>query len=130
VLREQRPGWSAWIVLVVLLLGFAAYQYYSGRQEGTYPPISYTAFWRAAQEEKVESVTIRSQSVIGKLRQEQSIEGKQLKNFSTMIPAQGDDELMPLLRSKNVEITVRSEEQPLAVSLLMNLIPIALIIRI
>ena len=115
---------------MVLLLGFAAYQYYSGRQEGIYPPISYSAFWRAAQEQKVESVTIRAQSVIGKLRQEQTIEGKQLKNFSTMVPAQGDEELMPLLRSKNIEISVRSEEQPLAVSLLLNLIPIALIIGI
>jgi cell division protease FtsH len=125
-----RPGFSAWIVLVVLLLGFAAYQYYSGRQEGVYPPISYTAFWRAADEQKVESVTIRGQSVTGKLREEQTIEGKKLKSFSSMVPAQGDEQLMPLLRSKNVEITVRSEEQPLAVSLLLNLIPIALIIGV
>jgi cell division protease FtsH len=125
-----RPGFSAWIVLVVLLLGFAAYQYYSGRQEGVFPPISYTAFWRAAEEQKVESATIRGQSVTGKLREEQTIEGKKLKTFSTNVPAQGDDQLMPLLRSKNIEITVRSEEQPLAVSLLLNLIPIALIIGV
>ena len=128
--REQRPGWTAWITLVLLLLGFAAYQYYSGQQEGTHPAISYTAFWRAAQEKKVESVVIRGQSVVGKLREEQTIEGKQIKNFNTMMPAQGDEELMPLLRSTGVEVTVRSEEQPLAVSLLLNLIPIALIIAV
>jgi cell division protease FtsH len=127
---QQRPGWSAWITLVLLLLAFAGYQYYSGQQESSYPPISYTGLWRAVEEQKVESITIRGQTGIGKLKQEQTIEGKKVKNFHTMLPAQGDDELMPLLRSKGVEVTVRSEEQPLAVSLLLNLIPFALIIGV
>jgi len=115
-------------MLVLLLLGFAAYQYYAGKQDDVHPPISYTAFWREVQDQKVESVQIRGQTVIGKLREERTIEGKKLKNFHTMVPAQGDEELLPLLRNKGVEVVVKSEDQPIAVTLLMNLLPFALIV--
>jgi cell division protease FtsH len=124
---DPRTTWKGWALLALLLLSFWGWQYFA-TQEEVHPNISYTGFFRAVQDGRVESVTVKGNTVTGNLRSEQQIEGKKLKTFRTMLPPQEDEQLMPLLREKGVEVNVRSEEQPLALQILITLLPWALII--
>ena len=103
----SRPGWRGWILLGLLLAAFYAWTHFAGAEDG-HPSISYTAFYKAVEEARVESVTIKGQSVIGKLRAPTNIDGRQLRTFRSVLPAQDDPSLVPLLRSKvaNVEVSV------------------------
>ena len=127
---EPRPGWSAWFILGLLLLTFGGWQYFASQQQDVFPNVSYTEFYRALDEGKVESVTLKGQKVSGKLKQSQTLDGKELKDFSTALPVQEDEQLLPLLRSKGVKVDVKSEEQPLALQLMMMLFPWVLIIGV
>jgi cell division protease FtsH len=127
VTPDPRPSWKGWLVLALILGGFWAWQYF-GAAEEAHPEISYTDFHRLATESKVESVTLRGQRVTGKLRAQTPVGERKLERFRTMTPLQEDKDLVPLLREKNVEVVVKSEEQPFALQLLVNLVPFALII--
>jgi cell division protease FtsH len=116
-------------MLAVFLLSFYAWNHYAASAE-KHPPIAYTTFYRLAQENKIKSVVLKGQDVSGELRSQQSIEGKQVQNFRTMLPQQEDKDLLPLLRDKGVQIGVRSEEQPLALQIILTLFPWMLIIGV
>jgi len=92
------------------------------------PPIAYTSFYQLVSEQKVASVTLRGLSVVGKFKAPTQVEGQNLTTFHSMVPAQEDRDLLPLLRDKGVKVEVRSEEQPLGVQLLVSLAPFALIV--
>jgi cell division protease FtsH len=119
--ESTRPSWKGWVVLLVLLGGFWAWQYF-GSSDDTHQELPYTEFYRLADSSKVESITLRGQTVIGKLKQKESVAGKEIKDFKTMVPAQQDKDLLPLLRDKGVEVTVKSEEQSLGFQVLVNLL--------
>jgi len=117
------------VILAVILLGFTAWQYW-GTDAEAQPGLDYSQFYQRVEAGKVKSVTLRGNHVTGVLQQEEKIDGRKGKTFKTMIPQQEDRELLPKLREKGVDISVKSEEQPFAFQLLVNLIPFALIIGI
>lgn len=117
-------------MLALLLAMFWGWRQLEQSGAGAHPSVAYSAFYRFAEQDLVESVTIRGQRVTGVLRSEQQVESRPVKNFVTVLPQQEDRELLPLLRSKGVKLEVTSEEQPLFVSLLLNLLPLALIIGV
>ncbi len=92
------------------------------------PFISYTAFFKSLDEQQIENVTLKGQTVTGKFKGEAKIEGQTLKHFRTMVPAQEDPTLIPKLREQGVTVSVRSEEQPLGLQILLSLLPFALIV--
>ncbi|MBI3201107.1 MAG: ATP-dependent zinc metalloprotease FtsH [Myxococcales bacterium] len=122
-----RPSWKGWVILALILGGFWAWQY-AGADDPAHPEISYTQLYRLAEEGKLERLTLRGPQITGKLKQKETLEGHAIESFKSMLPGQDDKELLPLLRSKGVEISVKSEEQPFALQLIVNLIPFALII--
>jgi cell division protease FtsH len=124
---EVRPGWRGWFLLGVLLIAFYIWQQYSTADE-TFPFISYTAFFKSLDEQQIESVTLKGQTVTGKFKAETKIEGQTLKHFRTMVPTQEDPTLIPKLREQGVTVSVRSEEQPLGLQILLSLLPFALIV--
>ncbi len=126
-LPEQRPGWRGWFVLGMLLVAFWIWEHYATADDAL-TAISYTSFFKAVEEQKVETVTLKGQSVNGKFKGEQKVEGHMLKTFRTMAPLQADQELVPKLREKGVLVTVRSEEQPLGLQILVSVLPFALIV--
>src|SRR5688572_11469993 len=123
---EPRPGWKGWLLLALLLFSFWSWQRFA-TTETAQPGIPYTAFFRAVNEAQVESMTIKGQTVTGKFKTPQTIEGKKSATFHTLVPNDGKD-LVPTLRDKGVVITVRSEEQPLGLQIILSLLPFALII--
>src|SRR5688572_5548639 len=125
---EQRPGWRGWFFLGLLLVAFWVWEHYATTEEGGLTQISYTSFFKAVEEQKVQSVMLKGQSVTGKFKQEEKIEGQPLQTFRTMVPSQEDPELVPKLRLHGVEVDVKSEEQPLGLQILLSLLPFALIV--
>ncbi|HVR19701.1 MAG TPA: ATP-dependent zinc metalloprotease FtsH, partial [Polyangiaceae bacterium] len=92
------------------------------------PSISYTAFYSALENKNVESVVIKGQTVTGKLKQPLPVAGKKTNAFRTLLTPQDDAELVPLLRKQGVNVEVRSEEQPVAVQILLSLLPFVLLV--
>ncbi len=125
--EPNRGLWRGWLIPVLLLVGIFAWQSTVARTE-TQPTVTYSSFYGQIQKENVESVVLRGQEVTGRFRAEATIDGKSIKTFRTMLPAQPDDELMPALRAKGVDVTVESEEQPILVQLLLSALPLFLII--
>jgi cell division protease FtsH len=115
------------VVLGVLLLTVAVWEHFATNEQN-HPPISYTGFFKAVQDQEVSSVTLRGQTVTGQFKKPTTIEGHSLEVFRTLVPVQDDRDLLPLLRDKGVVVTVRSEEQPPAVQIVMTLLPFALIV--
>ncbi|MBN1612187.1 MAG: ATP-dependent zinc metalloprotease FtsH [Polyangiaceae bacterium] len=121
------PSWKGWVILAVLLAGFAVLRN-TALQEDEYPEVSYSQFYGLLEKHKVHSAVLKGQKLIGRLNSDQSVDGKTIHRFRTMVPEQGDQDLIPLMRKQGVDLTVSSEEQPLLVQLLMAVLPWALII--
>jgi hypothetical protein len=102
-------------------------QYFSSRGERR-PVIAYTEFYHLVSEGKVASVTLKGQNVTGALKAPATVEGKSISGFTTLLPAQEDRDLLPLLRGQKVEVTVKSEEQPFLVQILIAVLPWVLIL--
>ncbi len=122
----ERPGYRGWILLGVMLAGFGVYKHFSGDNE-TQPAIAYTTFYRQLSEGKIAGVTLRGLEVTGKFKTVSDVEGRKLSTFRSMVPAQEDRDLLPLLRDKGVKVDVRSEEQPVLLQILGSLLPVFLI---
>lgn len=121
------PSWRGWVILAVLLAGFAIFRNMTF-QEDEFPEVSYSHFYGLLENRKVQSVTLKGHKLIGRLSSEQNVGGKPIRRFRTMMPEQGDEALLPLMRKQGVDLAVSSEEQPLLVQLLMAVLPWALII--
>ncbi len=126
-LGPRSPSWRGWIVLGLLLVTFFVWQRFANTEQA-HPLVSYTAFFKAVKDERVESVMIRGQGVTGRFKTPTTVDGHALETFRTLVPAQEDRDLLPLLREKNVTINVKTEEQPPALQILMSLLPFVLIV--
>lgn len=123
----ERPGYRGWVFLALVLGGFFVYRHFASEADPQ-PAIAYTSFYQSLTDQKIDSVTLRGQNVLGKFKAPTDVEGKKLTTFRSMVPAQEDRDLLPLLRDKGVKVDVRSEEQPPSVQILMSVLPLILII--
>lgn len=120
-------SWSTVVVLVLMVVGMWVWR--GTQTQPAMPGVDYSVFFGWVESGQVESVTLRGQSVQGKLTKPQDVEGKQIEQFQTTTPS-GDQALLDKLREKGVRIRVASEEQPFAVQLLLTLLPWVLIIGV
>jgi cell division protease FtsH len=115
------------LVLAVMLVAMWAWQ---ARMQGAHAPgIDYSVFYALASQGKVKTVVLQGQDIEGEFTAKEKIEGHEILAFHTMMPRQ-DEALLPLLREKQVQIRVASEEPPLAVSLISNLLPWVIMIGV
>jgi cell division protease FtsH len=124
---ERSTGGRLWIILAMILIGWAIYRHYAGEAD-TQPSIAYTSFYQEVSDQKVESVTLRGQNVLGKFKAPTEVEGHKLTTFRSMVPEQEDRDLLPLLRDKGVKVEVHSEEQSALLQLMVSVLPLLLII--
>jgi cell division protease FtsH len=116
-----------WILPLTILVSLWLWQRAgTGATDGT--EIGYTAFYTLVAEDKVDRLTLTGHEVQGSLKAEQTIEGKPTQRFHTTLPVESDPALLPLLREHKVAVTVKTEEQPLAVRILMSILPWVLIL--
>ena len=110
--------------LALALLGMWAWQNRAAKAQA--PTIGYSSFFTLVEQGKVKSVVITGQNIEGELSSKQQVAGQALQKFRTLGPSE-DVALLPLLRQKQVELHVASEEPPLALTLLLNVLPFLLI---
>src|SRR5688572_29625591 len=122
----QPFSWKAWLILGLLLGGMVIWQSVVN-QEQAYPSIDYSELYRLLEAQRVESVTLQGQTVIGQLTQPEARDGILFQNFQTLRP-DPDPDLISALRKHDVKIRVRSHEQPLLVQLFLTLLPFVLIV--
>ncbi len=110
---EDKPLQHWWRLLLLLLFFVLLYFIFSrsGREEGTYP-IPYSEFKQLIAENQIARVELKGYAVHGEFHQPQRIGTKDeaAKQFSTSVPLFGDDELLPLLESHNVRLTIKKKE--------------------
>jgi cell division protease FtsH len=111
-------------LLLVGLLGMWAWQTRAAKAQA--PSIGYSSFFSLVERGLVKSVVITGQAIEGELSSKQQVAGQTLQKFHTLGPSE-DVALLPLLRQKQVELRVASEEPPLALTLAMNILPFLLI---
>ena len=124
----QPFSWKAWLVLGLLLAGMAIWQSVAN-QEQAYPAIDYSEFYRLLEARKIEGVTLEGERIIGELRQPETRGNIDFQNFQAVRP-DPDPNLVPKLLEFDVDIRVRSHEQPFAVQLIATLLPWVLIIGV
>jgi cell division protease FtsH len=111
-----------------LLVGMAIWQSVAN-QEQAYPAIDYSEFYRLLEARKIEGVTLEGERIIGELRQPETRGNIDFQNFQAVRP-DPDPNLVPKLLEFDVDIRVRSHEQPFAVQLIATLLPWVLIIGV
>ncbi|HEX6272908.1 MAG TPA: ATP-dependent metallopeptidase FtsH/Yme1/Tma family protein, partial [Polyangiaceae bacterium] len=122
-----RPGVRGMILLAFLLTAVWMWTHFASN-EAELPSISYTQFYAALEAKNVESLTIKGQTVTGKVRQPLTVAGRKTNAFRTLLPPQDDNEFVPLLRKQGVQVDVKSEEQPVAVQILLSVLPFVLLV--
>src|SRR5947209_20123935 len=106
-----RPSFPGWILLFVLLAGMWGWQLF-GQDRRELPTINDSTFYELVDQGKVAAVTVSGQRVNGRLTNQETVEGKQVREFRTILPSQEDPQLFPLLRDKKVNIQAKTEDQP------------------
>jgi cell division protease FtsH len=114
------------MILPLMLFGMWFWKA-SNEGAGTQSRVAYSQLYQWIEQGKVESVVLNGESLDATLKSPEAIDGKQSKAVSTNA-APSDAALLPLLRQKGVQITVKSQQQPFAVQLILTLLPWALII--
>jgi len=130
--RDKTPpreslSWLRWAIplaLVAFLLGSEAL----GDHKRASPAIDYSSFYSLVQKGSVQRVQIEGQNVTGTLKGLTQVDGKTVKDFSTTLPAQQDQELMPTLRHQEVEVLVEAEHPSFWAPLLATLLPWVLLV--
>ncbi|MBX3182348.1 MAG: ATP-dependent zinc metalloprotease FtsH [Polyangiaceae bacterium] len=115
------------ILLTVLFAVFWGYNNLSNMGSKG-PAIPYTQFYEQLTQGKVEQVTLQGDRVKGRFKA--GADGESGKVFTTILPTQEDQELLPELRRQKVEVEVVSADPNMLMQLVLQLLPIAIIIGI
>jgi cell division protease FtsH len=129
--KKVPPSASAvsWLVLALMLGAFWGYQAYMAK-EAAVPEVRYSDLYELLDAGKIESVTLKGLQVSGKLKAADKVDGHSITTFRTLLPAMDDRDLLPRLRSKDVVVIVKSEEQPPIYRVLWAVLPWVLIIGV
>lgn len=97
-----------WIILAALL-AFWLFSSQGGGLFGGPPSINYSKFRQLVTNGEVQKVTIRGENIKGQLKQKQALNASesdttQYSKFTTYLPSFGDDQLMNMLESNNVQV--------------------------
>jgi cell division protease FtsH len=123
--QNKYPPWSTSVLIAVLLLvAWLAFQQLS-------PPelhfeIPYSQFKQLVREGQVESLQLQGDSARGTLHAAGAIgpQGEMGQQFSTQLPAFGDEQLLPLLEQQGIKLLVSSPDGKTApLAILISLLP-------
>jgi cell division protease FtsH len=112
-------------LVLAAMVGTWAWQTRTSKSQAA--TIGYSSFFQLVDQGKVKAVILTGQTIDGELSSKQQVAGQALQKFRTLMPAE-DAALLPLLREKHVELHVASEEPPLLLTLVINLLPFVLIV--
>jgi cell division protease FtsH len=130
--KQVDPGplirWQMLIVLAVALAGMWFWQ--SKAEADARPLVDYSTFYGWLESGKVAAVALSGASTVeGTLKAPEQLHGAPTKTFRSLRP-DGDDALLPLLRSQRVQLRVTSDEQPFLAQVVLGAIPWLLVIGV
>jgi cell division protease FtsH len=118
-----------WVLPALFIAGAWAYQLHDAKEE-VVPEIRYTDLYTLIDSGKVDSVTLTGLQIRGKLKAADKVNGQSITTFRSLLPAIEDKGLLPLLREKDVAVTVKSEEVSPLVRVLQSVLPWVLILGV
>lgn len=123
-----------WIVIAALL-GFWLFSSQGGGFFGGPPSIDYSEFRSQMKKGNVEQVTIKGETVKGKLNEKEALNASEndttrYSEFTTYLPSFGDDELMSILEENNVKVETLPQNGFSWWSILLWGIPLAFLVII
>ena len=120
----QRRPWG-WLIVMLLVTGLWM-MHGSGDHEG--PDVDYSTAVAWVRGDKVKSVVIRGDSVVGKLHAPQMYRGNAIWEFHTLSPK--DERLVAMLDDHGVTIRAQNQDTPVVLQLALSLLPWVLIIGV
>lgn len=124
---------SLWLwLLIAFFLASWLWDFSQGAlNEGT--KISYSTFREQLGQGNIKEVTVRGEEIQGVFKKPvaqpaQDEQKKEIQDFITIIPSFGDDQLMLLLESQNVEVHAEPQQDFAFWGLLLGLLPFLLLI--
>ena len=130
VRKKAGPPYASllsWFLPLLVLAGLWAYQAHGAKEEAV-PEIRYTDLYTLLDSGKIESVTLTGLQIGGKLKSAEKVDGHSITTFRSLLPTIEDKGLLPLLREKDVAVTVKSEEPSALVRGLSSFLPWVLIL--
>lgn len=125
--RSDGLVWLRWAIPLLLVALLLASEVVADRKP-VGPTIDYSSFFSLAEQGRVARVTITGHGVTGMLSATEQVEGKSVREFSTVLPAQGDQDLLPLLRRNHVDVRAEPEQASFWGPLLVTLLPWVLVL--
>ena len=128
--KNAGPPYSSllrWVLPLLVLGGVWAYQAHGAKEEAV-PEIRYSDLYALLDSGKIEWVTLTGLQIGGKLKSAETVDGHSITTFRSLLPAIDDKGFLPLLRDKNVAVTVKSEEPSPLVRGLSSFLPWVLIL--
>lgn len=90
--------------------------------------ISYTQFKELVRSGNVSKIEMERDAIQGTLNTQTNVGGNSIVQFTTYLPATGDDDLLPLLEENNVILITRSANQQGFWEIFANLLPLLLFV--
>ncbi|MFT3765312.1 MAG: ATP-dependent zinc metalloprotease FtsH [Minicystis sp.] len=119
--RPRAEHLYRWILPLVILGALWAWQ---SRDDGEgAPEVGYTQLYTLIAGDKVEKITLTGADVRGTLKGTETIAGQKAQRFRSTLPAREDPAFLPLVRDHGVAVDVRREDQPLAVRVVLSVLP-------
>jgi len=119
-----------WIFPLVLLLILWGLQFARLGTTQAVPEVEYSKFYGFVDSSLVESVRIEGNEITGQLNTERELDGKMGVAFTTRMPSIADEQLMPLLREKGVQISASDPSPSVAWEVAGAVLPWVLIVGI
>jgi len=126
--QPQKPGLQPNFFLRVLIIVFLAlliWHFIAPMWQAAH--ISYSSFLKQVRADNIEEITLRGDRIQGSLKEEGEANDRTYTRFVTYVPSFGDEELLPLLREKDIEINTRPERSPFFWYLMLSSVPLLLI---
>ncbi|HXN30835.1 MAG TPA: ATP-dependent zinc metalloprotease FtsH [Polyangiaceae bacterium] len=125
--RSDGLLWLRWAIPLLLVALLLASEVVADRKP-VGPSIDYSSFYSLTEQGHLARVTISGHSVAGMLKEPQQVDGKPVHEFSTTLPAQEDQDLLPLLRRQHVDVKAEPEQSSLWGPLMVTLLPWVLVL--
>ncbi len=112
-------------VLLAILFAFLAWSYMAQYTVGL--NISYSEFLKQVENGNVQEITVKGESIDGKLQKEATFEDTPYTHFTTYLPSFGDQDLMAMLQKQGVEVTTEPKTDKILWYIIISILPMLLI---
>ena len=124
---RRKLRWFEWLLPLVLVGGLLVQQLFA-RGSGAEGTLPYSEFYQLVDKGEVVRVTLRDKDLTAELKDPRTVGSSSVTRFRSELPTVEDRELLPLLRTRGVEVSARREDEPWFMRLLVSFLPFVVLI--